>query len=382
MNKIIVTFFIILCVNSMMAQTRYIDEVFENYTKTEDVIYANAPDLPFIFFIESNTYDVDLDMDIYEPEGDHELQRPLIIFLYSGSFFTGSNNLDDIVALSKSAAKRGFVAMAINYRLGLNILSSYSGERAVFRGVQDLSAAIRYAREYHDEFRINPDKVFVWGSSAGAIIGLHLTISEEDERPESTYGQWGDPDLGCIDCEGNDYVHNSKPNGLISCWGAIGDLEWIDAENQTPTILFHGTADLIVPYDSGFPFTANITLPIVYGSFSISEKLQELGVNHEFYSADGEGHEYWGVVGGTWVGGPNDYFYQIQDDAYNFIYDYIVDTVSGDLNNDDNLNILDIVIMVNMILGIEEESALADINNDNVLNILDVVNLVNLILGR
>ena len=34
-----------------------------------------------------------------------------------------------------------------------------------------------------------------------------------------------DPDLGCIDCEGNEYSQNSnKPNGLVSCWGAIGDL--------------------------------------------------------------------------------------------------------------------------------------------------------------
>ena len=46
------------------------------------MVYANAPDLPFLFFVESNTYDVDLDMDIYEPEGDSEFQRPVMIFLY------------------------------------------------------------------------------------------------------------------------------------------------------------------------------------------------------------------------------------------------------------------------------------------------------------
>jgi hypothetical protein len=28
---------------------RYLDEVFENVTVTEDVVYGNAPDLPFIF---------------------------------------------------------------------------------------------------------------------------------------------------------------------------------------------------------------------------------------------------------------------------------------------------------------------------------------------
>ena len=49
-----------------------------------------------------------------------------------------------MVALCEAAAKRGYVAISMEYRLGLNILSSYSGERAVYRGVQDGSAIIRY----------------------------------------------------------------------------------------------------------------------------------------------------------------------------------------------------------------------------------------------
>ena len=49
---------------------RYLDEVFESVQKTEDVVYGNAPDLPFWFWVESNTVDIDLDMDVYEPEGD------------------------------------------------------------------------------------------------------------------------------------------------------------------------------------------------------------------------------------------------------------------------------------------------------------------------
>ena len=81
-------FFLILILNSLSADPiRYLDEVFENVTITEDVVYGNAPDLPFIFLFEWNTYDLDLDMDIYEPEGDTETQRPVIIFIHSGVFF-------------------------------------------------------------------------------------------------------------------------------------------------------------------------------------------------------------------------------------------------------------------------------------------------------
>ena len=137
---------------------RYLDEVFENVQKTEDVVYGNAPDLPFIFLFEWNTNDIDLDMDIYEPEGDTLSNRPVIIFVHTGSFFSGHNELDDVVDLATSAAKRGYVAVSINYRLGLNALSTYSAERALYRAVQDGGAAIRYLREYSEEFGINTKK--------------------------------------------------------------------------------------------------------------------------------------------------------------------------------------------------------------------------------
>jgi acetyl esterase/lipase len=365
----------------VFSQSRYIDEVFEEIIITENIVYANAPDLPFLFFIESNTFDIDLEMDIYEPEGDLETQRPLIIFLYSGSFFTGSNELDDIVALSKSAAKRGFVVMAINYRLGLNILSGYSGERAVYRGMQDLSAAIRFAREYHEDYNIDPNKIFVWGTSAGGIIALQLSSAEEDERPESTFGIFGDPDLGCIDCEGNAFQHNSKPNAVVSCWGAIGNLEWIDSYNQIPTIMFHGESDLIVPINTGFPFTANITLPLVYGSAEINERMNDLGILHEFYSAEGEGHEYWGTLAGFWTDGPNQYFYDIQSNTYNFLYQFIVNGIQGDINGDEIINIIDVISIVNLIMNSNPYNLIADMNNDNIINILDVLQLVSFILG-
>ena len=100
-------------------------------------------------------------MDIYEPVGDTLTNRPVIIFLHSGSFFSGSNEADDMVDLSIASAKRGYVAISMEYRLGLNILSTYSGERAVYRGVQDASAAIRYIREFHEDLRIDPNKIFI-----------------------------------------------------------------------------------------------------------------------------------------------------------------------------------------------------------------------------
>ena len=379
MKKIITI--VISIVTVLFAQNiRYLDVVFDDVIKTEDIVFGNAPDLPFIFLFEWNTQDIDLDMDIYEPAGDTLSSRPAIVFIHTGAFFSGHNELDDVVDLSIASAKRGYVSFNINYRLGLNILSTYSGERAVYRGMQDASAAIRYIREHHEQFNVDPDKIFVWGSSAGSFIGLHLAYSQDDERPESTYGSGNDPDLGCIDCEGNDYSHNSKPNALISCWGAIGDLEWIDSHDNIPTLMFHGNLDPIVPFNSGFPFTIDIALPIVYGSNLIHDRLNELGIENQFYIGEGELHEYWGALNGNWFGGPNDNYTQIINNSYNFLYNQIDSFILGDVNGDQILNVLDIVIMINMILS-NEYTLTSDVNQDGALNILDIVMMANILIG-
>ena len=52
----------------------------------------------------------------------------------------------------------------------------------------------------------------------------------------------------------------------------------------------------------------------------------------------------------------------------------------GDLNGDYIVNILDILIMVNIIMGSIDDPGNADINDDNLINILDIVSLVNVIL--
>ncbi len=56
------------------------------------------------------------------------------------------------------------------------------------------------------------------------------------------------------------------------------------------------------------------------------------------------------------------------------------DNLLGDLNYDGSLNVQDVVIMINMILGNIESDLIADINNDGGINIQDVVILINSIL--
>ena len=58
--------------------------------------------------------------------------------------------------------------------------------------------------------------------------------------------------------------------------------------------------------------------------------------------------------------------------------------VLGDVNQDGVINILDIINVINFILGespTSDEFILSDVNQDNIINILDVVLLVNLIIN-
>jgi len=57
------------------------------------------------------------------------------------------------------------------------------------------------------------------------------------------------------------------------------------------------------------------------------------------------------------------------------------DSIPGDVNADNIINILDVIITVNMILGTSENNNNADLNNDGIINILDVILIVNIILG-
>ena len=58
------------------------------------------------------------------------------------------------------------------------------------------------------------------------------------------------------------------------------------------------------------------------------------------------------------------------------------DTVTGDVNSDGAVNVLDVIQTVNIVLGIEAYSNLADINLDGSVDITDVVSIINIILGN
>ena len=60
----------------------------------------------------------------------------------------------------------------------------------------------------------------------------------------------------------------------------------------------------------------------------------------------------------------------------------ISSAILGDINGDQNLNVLDVILVVNMALGNSEINLNGDMNGDEMINVLDVVLLVNIILSN
>ena len=132
---------------------------------------------------------------------------------------------------------------------------------------------------------------------------------------------------------------------------------------------------------SGFnsSFCGNSDLPLVidpYPSLPIRDQFGESSFNefHKKIIILGHDGEYLGMITVNSVSvGVKNYILDILAENYQ------EDSLLGDLNNDEILNILDVIQLINLILSGEDNSA-ADMNDDDIVNILDVIQLINIIL--
>ncbi|GIV31176.1 MAG: hypothetical protein KatS3mg029_0527 [Saprospiraceae bacterium] len=139
-------------------------------------------------------------MDVYEPVGDTETDRPLVIYFHTGSFLpfpqngiTGGKKDDSTaVEICKRLARMGYVAASADYRLGWNPLDPQELNRrwflinAAYRGVQDARTCIRYfkktAAEAGNPWGIDPNKIVLWGQGTGGYITLNSMCLDDYQK--------------------------------------------------------------------------------------------------------------------------------------------------------------------------------------------------------
>ncbi|MCK5820678.1 MAG: carboxylesterase family protein [Bacteroidales bacterium] len=332
MKYLIVSILFILSL-SLQAQTyRYSKSIFDEVSVTENVVYTNAPSISGFYNDESNVSTESFAMDIYEPVGDDINNRPAIIFIHGGAFVSGNRKHDDMEAFCDSLAHKGYVTATIDYRLGMYVTSNASATRAVYRGLQDGRSAVRFLKANAGDYGIDPAKIYMAGSSAGAFICLHsVYMNDLDEKPDKAgsynynnpiipFNQITAPDLGNYDI-GNNLSYDGAPAAIFCLWGALQNTSLIKAKDNIPIFLVHGTADGTVPFGVGPPFGLS-SFSDTYGSSPISTAISQLGFSSiDTWFVDGEGHEFYGVSNGNWSSSPNDYWGVTVEKAASFFHD-------------------------------------------------------------
>jgi poly(3-hydroxybutyrate) depolymerase len=325
---------------------RYRFPVVNSITSIMDVKYGEAPVWSFPY---QNT---DLLMDIYLPENDNISNRPLMLWVHAGGFLTGDKTADDMVALCDSFARRGYVTATVGYRLGFNPVSAASAERAVYRGTQDMRAAIRFLKENASTYGIDTNYTFIGGSSAGGFAAVQTAYMDQIEAPSSIDGGFTYPSLGCLDCEGNGFIHGINLKGYTNLWGAIGDSLWINSDETVPGLLVHGTSDGTVPYGVGHPFGV-FTTPLTHGSRCISNQLNSLSISHSKYIIPNAEHEPHGADNGTFNSPPTPYWDTIFNKVNRHYYSILKPNSSSIIGTDEVCTEDTVTYRVNLPTGYE-----------------------------
>ncbi len=271
------------------SNNRYLEEIFSTVTVTSDIQYGSN--------IGVDNQTVNLLLDVYQPVGDTETNRPLILLAHGGSFIGGSKTLDDaIVTLCQRFAKMGYVTASMNYRLEnpLNVLLSNDREKTfmeiVYRAVQDQKAAIRFFRksvaEDGNPYGINPNIIIIGGSSAGGVLSIHTAYMDEPNELPSKIDTTA---LGGLEGNSGNPGYSSLPQAVVNLCGAIGDTAWLKPGNQ-PLVSVHGSADGTVPADADTATPLGLPITLVYGSIPLHQRAENVGIDHAIKIFWGQDH--------------------------------------------------------------------------------------------
>ena len=331
--------FLGLSVSISFAQDRYLDEIFTDVTVTPDVTYGTNGTILF-FGTAGEIVPEDLRMDIYEPDGDTEVDRPVVLVFHTGNFLPnvtngqipGTRKDNSVVEFCTQLARRGYVACAVSYRLGWNPLAPSQPERALgliqaaYRGVQDGRNAIRFMKTNADTYGIDENNVAVLGLGTGGYLTLGLVgLSDYNEIITTTNGPGkflldvnppdGTPETPMVleafhgDINGEvltvtpvelfgipagdttNYVNfagvdNSFQLG-INVGGALGDISWL-SDNTIPTISIQSPFDQFAPYGDDILVvpTTNDDIVQVQGASVIGATQEALGNNQIWLDAN------------------------------------------------------------------------------------------------
>ncbi len=218
---------------------------------------------------------------------------PLVVYIPGSAFMRQDNYM--MLPWLIDFAKRGYVVASVEYR---------PSDVAPFPAhVQDTKTAIRFMRMHAREYRVDPDKIAIFGGSSGGHTAAFVGITGDEGPDTDLYGEYS-ANVGCIIDwfgptaielmnaypSGIDHTKPDSPEGrLIGRKNVLENLElaypvnpinYLSKDKPTPPVLImHGDRDFLVPFNQ---------------SVLLYEKLRELGKDVEFYKLKDGSHGFMG----------------------------------------------------------------------------------------
>lgn len=252
MKKILLLFVALLGSTMLFAEGRVVRDTFHYATHDGQELY----------------------LDRYMTDVAGEELSPVMIFAFGGGFVGGERDREYYADYFRRLAEAGIVAVSIDYRLGLKSIPEGIGlidmigmlKNAVNIAVEDMYAATCYVLDNQKEWCIDPEKIMISGSSAGAITAL-----------QAEWNRCNGTELAAVLPEGFRYA------AVVSCAGAIFTTKGkpkFEAE-PAPMLLFHGSSDSNVPYNK-----ASVMGVGFYGSEYVARQLEKLDAPYYFYAVE------------------------------------------------------------------------------------------------
>lgn len=248
-------------------------------------------------------------MDIYKAENATG-KDPVIVVVHGGGFKFGDQSMPIIQPIIETGTANGYVVASVDYRK--------SGEAAFPAAVGDVKAAVRYLKAHAEEYGIDPEKIVIWGESAGAYLAAMTATTpnvdslnadvldnlEQDSIVAALVDFYGPIEFATMDEEftalGDAASANHTKGSYESDFVGVDDLSanpdktaatwWGTYKDQTPTDLYAwiqaGTADTNVPYTQSEHFAG--ALSEVIGNDHVQYSVLE-GAAHEddrFYTEE------------------------------------------------------------------------------------------------
>jgi acetyl esterase/lipase len=236
---------VLLCSGAYGVQNR-LPEIPENITVERDVVYDTRAGH-------------DLTLDIAYPKVNLEAV-PAIVHIHGGGWRNGNKSLRQALKY----AKRGWVGLSIRYRL--------SGVACFPAGVHDCKTAIRWVRAHAKTYGIDPERIGVFGQSAGGHLVALLGTSGGDDYLEGDgpYSKYPSTVQAVVDHYGpTDFFRMNDQAGKIdhdaadspeSLWvgGPIAEhpdrgrranpITYVDTQDP-PILMIHGENDQLVVFN-------------------------------------------------------------------------------------------------------------------------------------